>query len=219
LKKDDEPELLRPAEEKNKKYRLPKFLPVASLDRGAVMVIHALSVLAVLHLGWVSFVLKKQTNQIPEQLSTTALLFASVYLIVLLKWIITVPFFEEVDQDADVAVLINRILFKSIGYISPFKASEYTSKYKLNFSGGMRVSGAIRDCYYNEAMIVFAILFYYFLFSILMLPQKAVNVFPVLGSGLGFFGIVLIAFYGAGAVTIALLFRIVCSSVDKYARR
>jgi len=218
---DEESKLLRSTGKMGQKRNgSDPFNPELSmpLRRGGVVCIHALSLTSVIHLGWVSFVLKNPANQIPEELFVTALIFASTYLVALLLWIITIPFFGIVATNTNVANLINRLLYESISYISPFKASQYTSA-RLNLANSMRVYEMIRDCYYNEVMVVLSILLSYLISVVLVTPQKALILLPIISSEFWFFLIMLVMFYGAGSAMAALLLRAICLVVGLYKTR
>jgi hypothetical protein len=182
--------------------------------RLGVLVIHILTLIAVAHLAWVSFVLKTPENPLPDGLVISALLFGLVYLSVFVLWLISVPFRKIVPANIDAATVINQLLFKSISYISPLRASKYTGK--SEFRSEMPIFKILKYYYYNEVMIVIDILLLYVIFTVILRPEKAVASFVILNSPLGFFGVLLIVFYGAGSASAALILRMFCSLFSSF---
>jgi len=174
--------------------------------------IHALAVFSVVHLAWVSFYQKTPTNPFPNDVYITVVLFSITYLSVFFIWVTSIPFLSSVPSNTNVVELINGLLYRSIGYVSPFKASEYTGITKL-FSE-TQIYQVIRNHYYNDVMVVLAILFFYGLTKILIWPESAMSSFAVLNSELGFFLTMLLIFYGTGSVSIVLLLRFLCLVIN-----
>lgn len=175
-----------------------------------VVLIHVMFIVSLIHLGLVSFFLKTQGNPVPGEVLITAILFGTSYLSILIMWIITIQFCRELNVGVGIHVKINDTLFRSINYASPLRASSDTTPLSSGNIGIKSVAKAILDNYYNPVMVVLAILFSWFISMLLVWPSKILELIPHLHNHLLFFGILLVAFWGAGSTLVALLLRFVC---------
>jgi len=175
--------------------------------------IHVLSLIAVSHLLWVAFYIKSDNNIIPIDLYYTGAIFILVYFFVFILWLVEINFSGYISSREDVFFIINKLLFKSIEYVSPFKAGESTSR--SGHRSDIPLYKAITNHYYNDLIPIFAILFSFSLISVFNWPDRAISIFPIIQTKVGFFGLMLVSFYGAGASYILLALRASCFAVER----
>lgn len=176
-------------------------------------VVHVLALSAIMHLMWVSFVEKTADNQMPRELLVTTLLFALTYFAVFLLWLIDIPFQEKVPAGTRWADLLNKHMYGHISYISPFKADKNTGiEITRNDTSVRRL---ILENYHNQVMPVVAILFYFGLLNILLLPNQALELFGIIRFSIGYFLALLVLFYGTGSVTLIYLIKLYCAVVGR----
>lgn len=177
------------------------------------VIVHVLALSTILHLTWVSFFQKTASNPLPSELGFTTLLSFLTYLTVFLLWLIDIPFHEKVPAGTKVADFLNKYMYDHISYISPFKADKYTGIEVTRNDTSVR--SLILENYHNQVMPVVAILFYFGLLNILLLPHQAIELFGIIRYNIGYFVVLLVLFYGTGSVTLIFLIKLFCALVNR----
>ena len=187
------------------KSRFPGKAP--SLRKYGVIVLHLLSIIAITHLAWVCFVLKTPECRLPKELEFSALLFLLVYAFMIVVWIIDIPFSMNIPLGVDEAVVINQFLYKSITYISPFKAFRDPKAAPRN---DMRFFEIISNYYFKETMVVVCMAVGLLFGAVMLLydPNESGRFSKEINSALGLFFIATGMFGFSGAVLSVLFYAV-----------
>lgn len=184
------------------------FLISSKKRRYGILLIHFFAICATAHLIWVSFFIKTDLNPVPEEFLLSTLLFALVYLTILVLWCITIPFTKKIPKGVNLNTFINKILFDSIGYISPFKSAE--KPFESILRANMPVYMLFLRKYYDISIFGFLILFAFGFYQMTTNPNEAMVTMKILNSGIGFFCTTLIIFYGFWSALSVISLKILC---------